>query len=43
MGLGAPPQGSLEPSALSHFRDPGQLRALEVGENEPFVLTSGVQ
>lgn len=43
MGPGALPQGSLEPSALSHLRDPAQLRALEAGENEPFALTSGVQ
>ena len=43
VGLGAPPQGSFAPSALSHLQDPGQLRALEAGENEPFVLTSGVQ
>lgn len=40
MGPGAPPQGSLETSALSHLQDPVQLRALETGENEPFVLTS---
>ena len=42
-GPGAPPQRSLEPSTLSHLRDPLQLCALEAGEKEPFVLTSGVR